>query len=264
MSLIVWAPVRRVNQSASPVILATMTEHLNENGRFEVSERDKVHIESLLAKVHEAKKQDDTVSHIARERLDELLTADERLVVDRVFAINPSTYGFNGPYVGVEPVPDDLVRVESQPYTEHGQAQQTHVQYVPRPTHDAFTQMAAAMQQDIARTPLIQSSYRSPAYQAIVFLAILKLYEYDAPKTAKRVAVPGYSEHGMPSSLALDLQTVDGSPSDEDPTDFEHTPEYAWLQQHAGRFGFHRSYPRDNAHGGTFEPWHWRYVPASS
>ena len=41
---------------------------------------------------------------------------------------------------------------------------------------------------------------------------------------------------------------------------FEATPAFAWLQQHAGGFGFTMSYPRGNPHGIVYEPWHWCYA----
>jgi zinc D-Ala-D-Ala carboxypeptidase len=65
-------------------------------------------------------------------------------------------------------------------------------------------------------------------------------------------ALPGYSEHH--TGRAIDLGTP-GCPHLT--TGFADTPAFAWLQLHAGRFGFTLSYPRDNPHGVTFEPWHW-------
>ncbi len=67
-------------------------------------------------------------------------------------------------------------------------------------------------------------------------------------------AAPGYSEHH--SGCALDLGTPGCTALDES---FEHTPAFAWLQRHAGGFGFRLSYPRGNRHGIAYEPWHWRW-----
>lgn len=65
-------------------------------------------------------------------------------------------------------------------------------------------------------------------------------------------AYPGHSEHH--TGRALDL----GSPDAEHLTEaFENTREFAWLDKHASEFGFHLSYPKDNPHGITYEPWHW-------
>ncbi len=65
-------------------------------------------------------------------------------------------------------------------------------------------------------------------------------------------AYPGFSEHH--TGRAVDI----GSAECEHLTEaFETTREFAWLRQHAARFGFALSYPRDNPHGIAYEPWHW-------
>lgn len=65
-------------------------------------------------------------------------------------------------------------------------------------------------------------------------------------------APPGYSEHH--TGRAVDINTP-GCVATEEP--FEHTDAFRWLQMHAGRFGFHLSYPRGNMSGFIYEPWHW-------
>jgi D-alanyl-D-alanine carboxypeptidase len=66
------------------------------------------------------------------------------------------------------------------------------------------------------------------------------------------VAPPGYSEHH--TGCAIDIGT-----SEEDALEevFETTPAFAWLRLNAGEHGFVMSYPRDNAQGFVYEPWHW-------
>jgi D-alanyl-D-alanine carboxypeptidase len=32
------------------------------------------------------------------------------------------------------------------------------------------------------------------------------------------------------------------------------------LQRHAATYGFRMSYPRGNAHGISYEPWHWFWI----
>ena len=64
-------------------------------------------------------------------------------------------------------------------------------------------------------------------------------------------APPGYSEHH--TGRAVDLST----PGCRSLTaDFELTPAFAWLQGRAGDFGFYLSFPRNNARGYIYEPWH--------
>jgi len=73
-------------------------------------------------------------------------------------------------------------------------------------------------------------------------------------------APPGYSEHH--SGCAIDINTPGCAPTEEE---FDATAAFSWLTAHAGRFGFMLSYPRDNALGFIYEPWHWffRQAPAT-
>lgn len=67
-------------------------------------------------------------------------------------------------------------------------------------------------------------------------------------------APPGYSEHH--TGCAIDINTPGCIATEEE---FENTDAYRWLDEHAGRFGFSLSYPRDNTLGFIYEPWHWRF-----
>lgn len=69
-------------------------------------------------------------------------------------------------------------------------------------------------------------------------------------------APPGYSEHH--TGRAIDINTPGCEPTEEP---FEHTEAFGWLTQHAYRFRFTLSYPRGNALGFIYEPWHWCYQP---
>ncbi len=66
------------------------------------------------------------------------------------------------------------------------------------------------------------------------------------------VAPPGYSEHH--TGRAVDIASCAADVLQEI---FENTPSFAWLQSRAGEFGFTLSYPRGNALGYAYEPWHW-------
>ena len=95
------------------------------------------------------------------------------------------------------------------------------------------------------------SAFRSVEYQ----LGILrrKLERGQTMDEILRVsAAPGYSEHH--SGRAMDLSTPGFAPLDEE---FERSSAFAWLQRHAGAFGFVLSFPRGNRHGIAYEPWHW-------
>ncbi|HYD60833.1 MAG TPA: M15 family metallopeptidase [Noviherbaspirillum sp.] len=71
-------------------------------------------------------------------------------------------------------------------------------------------------------------------------------------------APPGYSEHH--TGRAVDINTP-GCEAREEP--FEDTHAFRWLVEYAGRFGFVLSYPRGNALGFIYEPWHWFYQPGA-
>ncbi len=101
---------------------------------------------------------------------------------------------------------------------------------------------------------LLISGFRSIARQTEIIQR--KLAARIPMKDILRVnAYPGHSEHH--TGRALDL----GSPDAEHLTEaFEATREFAWLNEHAAQFGFNLSYPRNNPHGITYEPWHWCLV----
>lgn len=102
-------------------------------------------------------------------------------------------------------------------------------------------------------TLLLVSAFRSIARQHEIVAA--KLARGQRLDDILQVsAAPGFSEHH--TGCAVDIGTPD-SPALEEV--FEQTPAFAWLQANAGRFGFVLSFPRGNACGYLYEPWHWCY-----
>lgn len=100
-------------------------------------------------------------------------------------------------------------------------------------------------------TLMIVSGYRSFDYQAQLIRQ--KLDNGQAIEEILRVnAAPGFSQHH--SGTAIDIATPGSRPLTED---FESTPAFAWLTDNAAEHGFVMSYPRDNAEGFIYEPWHW-------
>jgi D-alanyl-D-alanine carboxypeptidase len=111
------------------------------------------------------------------------------------------------------------------------------------------TMRAAALADDIQLVPL--SGYRSVARQTRLVRRKLAAGENIAD-ILRFVAAPGCSEHH--TGRAIDI----GSPREQRlDANFARTSEFRWLRRHAARFGFHLSYPRKNAHGIGYEPWHW-------
>jgi len=98
---------------------------------------------------------------------------------------------------------------------------------------------------------LLLSGFRSVARQEEILSR--KLADGGAFAEILRVsAYPGFSEHH--TGRAVDVGSSACAHFEEA---FEQTPEYAWLEKRAAEFGFFLSYPRDNACGIVFEPWHW-------
>ena len=103
----------------------------------------------------------------------------------------------------------------------------------------------------------VQSAYRSYAYQASTFDYWTQQDGYEAAlRTSARA---GHSEHQL--GTAVDLRSRNG-PAAWDLADWATTPEGAWAQANAHRFGFVMSYPQGEEHRScyAYEPWHYRYV----
>jgi D-alanyl-D-alanine carboxypeptidase len=99
----------------------------------------------------------------------------------------------------------------------------------------------------------IVSAYRSAEYQKNLLQK--KLDRGETLEQILRVnAAPGYSEHH--SGCALDITTPGYEPLEET---FDNSPAFAWLCAHADEYGFTLSFPRGNAAGMGYEPWHWKY-----
>jgi D-alanyl-D-alanine carboxypeptidase len=98
---------------------------------------------------------------------------------------------------------------------------------------------------------LIVSGFRSAEYQAELIRR--KLETGDAiDDILKVVAAPGFSQHH--TGRAVDIATPGSRPLTEE---FEDSDAFAWLTKNAEKHGFSMTYPRDNAHGFIYEPWHW-------
>ena len=123
---------------------------------------------------------------------------------------------------------------------------------------EPFQQMQAAAQAD-GVSLWISSGYRSVQRQSELFDRAVEenlgngMGQQQAEAVAAlSVARPGCSEHN--TGLAIDLNGVR--------EDFDTTPEYEWLTEHAAEYGFILRYPEDKQEITKirFEPWHYRYV----
>ena len=120
---------------------------------------------------------------------------------------------------------------------------------------EAFRAMQLAAAADGIDLRLL-SGFRSHQLQESIFFDIKSERNQTAAERAKVSAPPGYSEHS--TGYALDL--VDGSASETAlSVEFEQTPAFRWLQDHAASYHFTLSFPMENQQGVSYEPWHWRF-----
>ena len=106
----------------------------------------------------------------------------------------------------------------------------------------------------------VLSAFRSIDLQRSLFFDVKAERNQDALTRAKVSAPPGYSEHS--TGYAVDLGDG-GQPGTNLSQNFENTPAYQWLSQHAGRYHFTLSFPKGNHQGVSYEPWHWRFEGSS-
>lgn len=188
------------------------------------------------------------------------LGEEEWEFLNRVLAINPrKSFGFQGHYLGGSQGEESFERIENQWMEKNGRHEKIDPQYLPKKVFQDYEEMMQAMEKDLGKRLLVESGYRSPAYQFYTFLYYLPKHNYSLVETGRWVALPGYSEHGAPHRQAIDFVNQEGINGEDNPEEFERLPEYQWLFKNAHRFGFELSYPRGNK-GMAFEPWHWRWV----
>ncbi len=228
--------------------------------RLEPGEIERLHgvlatLEPLIA----AKKQDGTANLLTWDALYEPLAPEQRAFLDEFRALRAAALGATSHYFGERIATPDVVPVGAQAILKAGVPTPLDPQHLPRGVLDAYQRMMAAMEADLGKRLLVESGYRAPAYQLYLFIYYLPKHDDSVVETNRFVALPGHSEHGNPDRQAIDFINQEGMNGEDHPEEFEALPEYRWLQQHAGRFGFALSYPRDNPHHTAFEPWHWHY-----
>ena len=206
-----------------------------------------------------SKKQDATANLLTWEELYAPLTAKQQAFLDAFRALKASALGATSHYFGELAADPDLVPLGSQQVSQAGTAKPLDPQYLPRPVFEAYQRMMDAIERDLGKRLLVESGYRSPAYQLYLFFYYMPKHDFSVVETNRFVALPGHSEHGYPPRQAIDFINEAGINGEDHPEEFEALPEYAWLQEHAREYGFVLSYPRDNPYNTAFEPWHWHY-----
>ncbi len=203
-----------------------------------------------------------TLATLTFEELYTPLGEEEREFLKAFETLDPAALNVRIPFRGVATGAEALVRISGQRVFSGNFAgapsREIGIQYLPEGVYRRCEAMMAAMEADLGTRLLIESGYRSSAYQLYLFVYYLQNHAYSIRETVGFVALPGYSEHGAPRYQAVDFMNRLGINGEDDPADFEALPEYRWLLDHAAAFGFVLSYPRVEGTGITFEPWHWR------
>jgi len=181
------------------------------------------------------------------------MTAPTREYLDRVQAILDELRISQGFFDGrALPVQQEALELELAEVGENGR------EYLLIPAAAAaWRQLRSAAAADGITLRLV-SAFRSVDRQAEIVreklacgISLEAIFATSAP--------PGYSEHH--TGRAVDV-TTPGVRALE--VEFEATAAFGWLAEHARRFGFVLSYPRDNPNGYVYEPWHWCYRGAGT
>ena len=227
--------------------------HIHRNMAKGIVRKWENYLDKLPKEEHVIVKYDELMNH---------LNSFEQKFVKRLYSIDPTSIGFNGPKYSTEAA-KDLVKIDSVKLKYDKSEVETGIQYCPKHSLQDFQTMAEALYKDIGRRIYIDSGYRSPGRQSYLFLKyVVQENNYSIEATAKTSAMPGYSEHGNPVNNAVDITTEDGINGfrdDQSAEDFEKREEYKWLLKNAEKYNFHLSYPRNNSYGVSFEPWHWHW-----
>lgn len=206
-----------------------------------------------------AKDREGSLPFLTFDELESPLNSNETRFLDAFRYLRAREIGVRIPFRGFSQGRTPLTRLDHQKIRVKGDEKELPPQFLSPHVYEAYQLMMQAMERDTGRRLLVESAYRSSAHQLYLFIFYLSNHDYSIRETAKWVALPGYSEHGDPRRLAIDFINADGINGESNVAEFEALPEYRWLLEHAARFGFVLSYPKNSATGITYEPWHWRY-----
>lgn len=164
-------------------------------------------------------------------------------IAEAVGANSPSEDGTKHGHHSFEETSEDLYEVPSVDGANVG---------LTKDAAEAFEQMSA----DAAKQGLdikAASGFRSVEEQKKIWDG--KVANSTPEEVAKVSAPPGHSEHH--TGKTVDIAT------NANPTltrDFEASPEFQWLRENAGNYGYELSFPEGNSQGVDYEPWHWRFA----
>ena len=216
----------------------------------------------VLNPIVDKRKQAGDAPLITFEELYRPLKPDQVRFLEAFREIDPKALGGASRRLPVPSGRESFVRLDRQVVQKEGKPVRMDTQFLPGEAYRAYERMMAAMEKELGKRLLVESGYRSPAYQLYLFLFYMPKHGYSVRETNRHVALPGCSEHGSPAFQAIDFITPGGINGEDRPEEFEELQEYGWLHARAGEFGFRLSYPRGGE--SAFEPWHWHWEDGTS
>ena len=219
-------------------------------------------VKTILIELGPVIKEKEAQKNLATLTFEELykpLNEKEQTFLRQFQNFDPVKAGMDTHWQGLAFGNEELVAVENQKILKDGKEFIIPPQFVPPIVYSDYNKMMAAMEKDLKKRLYIESAYRSSAYQLHLFVSYLQNHNYSVRETAHWNAFPGYSEHGNPKRQAIDFINAEGINGEKNPEEFAALPEYDWLLKNADKFNFVLSYPKKDASGIGYEPWHWRH-----
>jgi len=175
------------------------------------------------------RKTEGTAPMMTFEELYEGLDGEAQTFLNRVRQIDPqSSFEFPTTRLDISDADTEFHRIDGQIVWKDNKPETVGPQYLPVEVYEAYLKLIAAMQKDLGKYVLVESGYRSPAYQLYLFLFYTPKHHYSLAETAEWVALPGFSEHGAPERQAIDFINQLGINGEDVPEEFEALEEYEW------------------------------------
>lgn len=230
---------------------------LSLDGLTEAEQQLRQSVMQALVSLVDRHKKEGTAPLMTWEEMYQRLSSHQKAFLDEFRAIDPIQLGGSSRRLPSPSPSQRFIRIDRQVVLQNGKPIRMDAQVLPVEAYEAYRRMMSAMETDLGRRLLVESGYRSPAYQLYLFLFYMPNHAFSVRETNRHVALPGCSEHGSPAFQAIDFITPEGINGEDRPEEFEELQEYGWLRARAREFGFHLSYPRGG--DSAFEPWHWHW-----
>jgi hypothetical protein len=163
-----------------------------------------------LVPLVDRRKADGTAPLITFDELYLRLTPGQTAFLEEFRRIDPALLNGSSRRLPSPPPAQPFVRIDRQAVWRDGRLERMDIQYLPLEAYEAYRKMTAAMEADLGKRLLVESGYRSPAYQMYLFLFYMPKHGYSVRETNRHVALPGCSEHGSPAFQAIDFITPAG------------------------------------------------------